>query len=163
MDKKMYESHHELLIPQPKPDKRLGVTRTHERDAQEGRQGKREEEGAGLGRNRQGAVRDDRGACRHAATNQRCFVALASPSRSTPCMNRSQMRNAKWHSMCFKHTMAVSEPVPASCMPAASTASAAGQLGLSRAPAEQRHPRGRRWTCCAACSWSSTGWAAARA
>ena len=31
-------------------------------DAQEGRQGEREEEGAGLGRNCEGAVRDDRGA-----------------------------------------------------------------------------------------------------
>lgn len=48
-------------------------------------------------------VRDD-----HAATAAaRCVIF------QMQCLTRSQMRNSKWHSMCFKHTMAVSEPVPA--------------------------------------------------
>ena len=37
------------------------------------------------------------------------------------------------------------------------------RLAAARMSAEQRDPRGCRWTRCAACSWSSTGWAAARA
>ena len=49
----------------------------------------------------------------HAAL--RCCTAASSfESSSTRVWPRWQMRNAKWHSMCFKHTMAVSEPVPAS-------------------------------------------------
>ena len=155
----------------------------------------------------------------HAAL--RCCTAASSfESSSTRVWPRWQMRNAKWHSMCFKHTMAVSEPVPASprapsqhrlrrtpawpqphanhpsleppqprAIPAAheparppphptSRRTPARQLGrrrmpaqpppharlaAARMPAEQRDPRGCRWTRCAACSWSSTGWAAARA